>query len=699
MTNVAKLKDTARTLEQKGQWKEALDAYERVVAATEGDEFDVGALNRIGDLHLRLGQPEAAVAAYDRAVTAYVDVGLYNNAIALCKKILRSVPDRNEVYLRLGQISATQGFVADAKNNFLQYATAMKREGKLDASFQALEEFADLSPGDVEVRRLLAEQLESHDRTEKAVVQLRLLFSQLRALGKAAEAEEVREKILELDPDAEVSDGAETDADGEAGPVMEVEGFADVLGGMDEPSATGAELSGLQTNEDFSRLDSVSAEDDLEDDDEAGAKLPLLEILPGGGDFDEDDEEGAGLPLPTLEPSDAATDFDSGLVEIRPTTGEPGLDEEEDEYGAEPLPMLGFDDQFSAPEEIPAARRAPRAAAPTDGDLPELLRRVRAAPDDRDARERAVALLVRGGEEDEARLLLEDAHRALATDGRYVEASDVVHELIGVRPEDTPPYQKQVEYAFRAGDRSRLIRAYLDLAGHLRVLGNAQKAEAVYQRVLDLDPANDDARRFAGPSAAEAPPASPAAPAAPRPAATDDGYVDLGALILDEEESGEKTTRFVVRDEEPTGDEDADFADMLSRFKNKVAENIDAEDSTSHYDLGLAFKDMGLIDEAISQFQVALRGGANPLATLEVLGECFVEKGQYTLAGRVLERALQLDAKDTELIGVYYLLGRCKEVLGQPDVARDYFERVLALDIRFRDAAGRIEAIRAATGG
>lgn len=698
MTNVAKLKDTARTLEQKGQWKEALDAYERVVAATEGDEFDVGALNRIGDIHLRLGQPEAAVAAYDRAVTAYVDVGLYNNAIALCKKILRSVPDRNEVYLRLGQISATQGFVADARNNFLQYATAMKRAGNLDASFQALEEFADLSPGDVEVRRLLAEQLETHDRREKAVVQLRLLFSQLRALGKAAEAEEVREKILELDPDAEVSDGAEADPDGEAGPVLEVAGFADVLGGMDEPSATAAELSGLQTNEDFSRLDSI--EEDLEDD-EPGARLPLLEILPGAGDLDED-EEGAAFPLPTLEPSDAATGFDSGLVDIRPTTDEPDLDEEEDEYGSEPLPMLGFDDQFSAPEEAPAAPRASRAAAPTDDDLPELLRRVREAPDDRDARERVVALLLRGGEEDEARLLLEDAHRALAADGRYVEAADVVHDLIGVRPEDTPPYQKQVEYAFRAGDRSRLIRAYLDLAGHLRVLGNAQKAEAVYQRVLDLDPSNEDARRFVAPSAgAGAPPAAPAAPApaAPKPAATDDGYVDLGALILDEEESGEKTTRFVVRDEEPTGDEDADFADMLSRFKNKVAENIDAEDSTSHYDLGLAFKDMGLIDEAISQFQVALRGGANPLATLEVLGECFVEKGQYTLAGRVLERALQLDAKDTELIGVYYLLGRCKEVLGQPDVARDYFERVLALDIRFRDAAGRIEAIRAATRG
>jgi tetratricopeptide (TPR) repeat protein len=180
----------------------------------------------------------------------------------------------------------------------------------------------------------------------------------------------------------------------------------------------------------------------------------------------------------------------------------------------------------------------------------------------------------------------------------------------------------------------------------------------------------------------------------PPPEAASDGYVDLGALILDEDESTEPTTRFVVREEEPSGDEDRDFAEMLARFKNKVADNIDIEDSKSHYDLGLAYKDMGLVDEAISQFQVALRGGANPLATLEVLGDCFVEKGQHTLAARVLERALQVDAADAELIGVFYLLGRCKETLGDSRAAADYFERVLALDIRFRDATERLESLR-----
>jgi len=154
-----------------------------------------------------------------------------------------------------------------------------------------------------------------------------------------------------------------------------------------------------------------------------------------------------------------------------------------------------------------------------------------------------------------------------------------------------------------------------------------------------------------------------------------------------------------VEEREPSGDEERDFAEMLAHFRQKVAENIEVEDATSHYDLGLAFKEMGLVDEAISEFQVALRGGANPLATLELLGQCFVEKGQYAVAARVLDRALRIpNASDADLVGVLYQLGRSEEALGRPRQAVDYYERVLSVDIRFRDAGRRIDALRAAAG-
>jgi tetratricopeptide (TPR) repeat protein len=170
--------------------------------------------------------------------------------------------------------------------------------------------------------------------------------------------------------------------------------------------------------------------------------------------------------------------------------------------------------------------------------------------------------------------------------------------------------------------------------------------------------------------------------------------VDLGALIM-EDEAGEPTTRFVVEEKEPSGDEDKDFAEMLAHFRQKVSENIDVEDSASHYDLGVAFMEMGLVDEAIAEFQVALRGGANPLATLELLGQCFVDKAQYAVASRVLDRAQRLPGvADGDLVGVLYLLGRVEEASGEADKARELYERVVSVDIRFRDTSARIDRLR-----
>src|SRR5690606_13912929 len=180
------------------------------------------------------------------------------------------------------------------------------------------------------------------------------------------------------------------------------------------------------------------------------------------------------------------------------------------------------------------------------------------------------------------------------------------------------------------------------------------------------------------------------APASPSPARE---YVDLGELILSA--VPEQATRFHVAALEPTGDEESDFEEILNLFRQKISESLDPKDAASHYDLGLAFKEMGLLDDAIVHLQSGLRGGASPLATLEVLGECFIAKGQLSLAARVFERATRLDGVgDSDLVGVLYGLARCQEELGQHEEARGTFERVIAVDLSFRDAAGRLEYLQ-----
>jgi len=204
------------------------------------------------------------------------------------------------------------------------------------------------------------------------------------------------------------------------------------------------------------------------------------------------------------------------------------------------------------------------------------------------------------------------------------------------------------------------------------------------------EPSADDGMAAAPAAAApqEVEPESP--PAAPPTAVGGGDYVDLSDLLgVSDDERNE--TRFFVQESNPTGDEDRDFAELLTQFKQKIAENVAHDDIGSHYDLGLAFKEMGLLDEAISEFQVALRAGDDRLKIFEELGQCFLLKKQYNIAVKVLGRALQFEPDDEiELIGVYYHLGRAFEELDDRPKALDAYERVVGLDINFKDVADRM---------
>jgi tetratricopeptide (TPR) repeat protein len=177
-----------------------------------------------------------------------------------------------------------------------------------------------------------------------------------------------------------------------------------------------------------------------------------------------------------------------------------------------------------------------------------------------------------------------------------------------------------------------------------------------------------------------------------RSAAADSGFINLGDMLREEELP--RSTRMVVEERAPTGDEEADFAAMLRKFKQGVAENVDDEDYDSHYDLGVAYKEMGLTEEAIAEFQRALRGTERRARTYEALGQCFLDLGQAAVATSLLQRAMQEPGMDDQqLVGVLYLLGRAAEMLHQGGDAVRYYERVLAVDITFSDVSDRIGSL------
>ena len=361
----------------------------------------------------------------------------------------------------------------------------------------------------------------------------------------------------------------------------------------------------------------------------------------------------------------------------------------------------------------PAARRQSTVIAAQDVDLLQALSET--DPDDNALRRRLAEAMLESGDREGGLRELEAAMVGFERNDDLSAASKLADEIVLLNPGSVRHHQKRVEYAFRTNERGRLIEAYLQLAEALFRAGQIEKSRAIYQRVIDLSP--DDLRAQAALESfpAPEPPPEPVAPpikarqtsatartSTPAPAApvaparpSDDEFINLGDWLRDDE--APKDTRMIVAEKEPTGDEEADFQDMLKKFKQGIAENVEDEDHQSHYDLGVAYKEMGLLDEAISEFQKALRAPNNRVPTYEALGLCFIEKEQYPMAATILGRALhEPGMSESHLIGVLYLLGRCAQERGQREAAIEYYQRVFVVDIQFQDVSERLAVVEGA---
>ncbi len=140
--------------------------------------------------------------------------------------------------------------------------------------------------------------------------------------------------------------------------------------------------------------------------------------------------------------------------------------------------------------------------------------------------------------------------------------------------------------------------------------------------------------------------------------------------------------------------------EVFEEFRTELGEmGSDDEDLETHYNLGIAFREMGLLEEAIGEFQKVAnandRGKAFRYAMqcCTLLGLAFMEKGQPAIAAIWYERALQTPGIDSESkLALRYDLGVAQESAGDLEAAVKSFSQVYAVNIDYRDVADRIAA-------
>lgn len=121
---------------------------------------------------------------------------------------------------------------------------------------------------------------------------------------------------------------------------------------------------------------------------------------------------------------------------------------------------------------------------------------------------------------------------------------------------------------------------------------------------------------------------------------------------------------------------------------------VDESDAETHYDLGLAYKEMGLVDEAIKAFEKALRAPGREVGCRVMIGMCHRENGNPSEAINQFKAGLHAEPSDRERQSLYYEIGQTYESMGDVGEAIYYFEMVLKRDPGFADAAMRVHALR-----
>lgn len=728
----AKVLKAAEKFLSQGKINAAIKEYRQII---EHDDSDLTTLNMLGDLCARAKLNDEAIACFTRIAEHYREKEFHLKAIAMYKKIERLTPRDPAIAFKLGNLYALQGLVADAKSQFLVVADAYTRAGRTKQTLEVLHKIADLDPHNTEIRLKLAagylneglneeaaaafseaatrlfetgnfekslqayqQTLELFPNNERA---LKGVVSAYVSLGEADQAAELLERLVADRPDdpelvlmlsrayldAENPQGAEraTDILFKQDPANynklievarlylktgEVNDGTRVLAGIIEQLLAGREENDLLEllNEALARNpEHVEAlrllvrvywwQRDMENlrlalerlaeaaeaaglvEDERYALTQLMRLTA-------DDRYSERLIALGGSPDDAgASDsFGSGaaLDEIQSFDTFAITGQDSETFVAEEPAPVEF--EFNSVAELPPSDPSASFAdlnddhEETDVFASPVEEQVAAAPEDEAARRQATLMQ----ELESVDFYITQGYDDIAND-----TLELMERQFGQHPEIATRRQK--------------LKAKLESASQSESFdfGDSEELVEAAPVVLEADLA------FAGNSG--------------------NGSNGHGSVEIKADVKGI----------------DAGLAEIFEEFRQAAEEEPEAkEDFETHYNMGTAYKEMDLLDEAIMEFQTAASltvpsdGTSRYLQCCNMLGHCFMRKDLPRAAVLWFKKGLDAPGQgEEECKALRYELGAAYEHMGDLSRASDLFTEVYGMDVAYRGVGERLQEL------
>jgi len=166
-----------------------------------------------------------------------------------------------------------------------------------------------------------------------------------------------------------------------------------------------------------------------------------------------------------------------------------------------------------------------------------------------------------------------------------------------------------------------------------------------------------------------------------------------GFLDLADELRSELSDEFDHDITPETHDEPVTFEEIFAQFKRGIEETLGDEEYETHYNLGIAYKDMGLFDDALREFEIGSRDPDLTQDSLSLMAMCFIEKKDYDSALKAVQKAMEACSEEAR-IGLYYQMGEIQEKKKDWEGALEAYSEVQSRDPSFEgidEIIGRIK--------
>ena len=742
----AKVLKAAEKFLSQGKINAAIKEYRQIV---DNDADDLTTLNMLGDLYARAGKKDDAVACFERIAEHYSAQEFNLKAIAMFKKIERIKTRDPIIAHKLAELYATQGLVVDARAQYLIVADAYTRVGDNKRALDILHKIADLDPNNTEIRLKLGEGYVKESLRHEASAAFVQAANRLQQTGAADRALDAYSRALQLIPDhldalrGMLETHIVRNSADEAAEVLErvIEGkeqdheLVTMLGRayLEAEDPKGAERAASllmaqdpgnyvqflpvarlylkvgQIDETVRILGSI-----IERMLAGREEKDLLQIVHGVLERNPDHVEALRMLVRIHWWQRDMEALRSALERLAEAAEASELVDEE-RYALTQLVRLAPDEQRymdrlnqlgglpdDAPDEF--------AAEAESADVPQF--ETFAVVEDENS-------FTTAGDEFETNAAtgqtISDPTSSFADlnevtdEGSFESTSSDSFQEVDFGQVSAPEPAKQEHPDAATSDDGRLenmmrqelesvdfyiSQGYMDIAADtLDVLekqfGANSEIQARRDKLANVPAAATPVFEFGNVDEA---------PAHEETISLD---ADMTFASLVEEEHGIAKVEPAPASSSVNKGIDAGLAELFEEFREAEEQDLGHEDFETHYNMGTAYKEMDLVDEAIQEFQISVAlvkpgdGTSRFLQCCNMLGHCFVQKGLPEAAIMWFKKGLGAPGhSEDEYQALRYELGGAYEELGDVDQARQYYTEVYGVDVNYRGVGEKLKELK-----